>query len=298
MVTPRQDGVSWISRPSLSQGRTSIAKSINFSQPTGISNAGTGTGFLPRRVCRRGRVSRGGSRWSAVGGSARALAAALTGAGYAVDGPLGRGADGAGRRRRAAVRSRSGDRRGRRGDPPRPAGRALLGRDRARAARAARGVLAAPADDRHRHGASFAGAGAAVAGSTPARAGAGHPARARARHGARSRSPSEDRAAYHAAASVASNFLVTLEAAAERLAAEAGVERRLLVPLVRATVENWAALGGRAGAHRADRPRRRGHGRAPARGDRGARARAARPVRRARRGDPRAWRPRTEPQPA
>jgi predicted short-subunit dehydrogenase-like oxidoreductase (DUF2520 family) len=54
----------------------------------------------------------------------------------------------------------------------------------------------------------------------------------------------EDRAAYHAAASVASNFLVTLEAAAERLAATTGVTRELLVPLVRATVENWAAIGG------------------------------------------------------
>jgi predicted short-subunit dehydrogenase-like oxidoreductase (DUF2520 family) len=53
----------------------------------------------------------------------------------------------------------------------------------------------------------------------------------------------EDRAAYHAAASIASNFLVTLEGAAERLAATAGVERGLLVPLVRAAVENWAALG-------------------------------------------------------
>jgi predicted short-subunit dehydrogenase-like oxidoreductase (DUF2520 family) len=53
-----------------------------------------------------------------------------------------------------------------------------------------------------------------------------------------------DRASYHAAASLASNFLVTLEAAAERLAATAGVERQMLLPLVRATVENWAALGG------------------------------------------------------
>jgi predicted short-subunit dehydrogenase-like oxidoreductase (DUF2520 family) len=53
-----------------------------------------------------------------------------------------------------------------------------------------------------------------------------------------------DRAAYHAAASIASNFLVTIEFAAERLAASAGVDRRLLVPLVRATVENWANLGG------------------------------------------------------
>jgi predicted short-subunit dehydrogenase-like oxidoreductase (DUF2520 family) len=51
------------------------------------------------------------------------------------------------------------------------------------------------------------------------------------------------RAAYHAAASVASNFLITIEAAAERLAAEAGVDRALLVPLVRASVENWARVG-------------------------------------------------------
>jgi predicted short-subunit dehydrogenase-like oxidoreductase (DUF2520 family) len=53
----------------------------------------------------------------------------------------------------------------------------------------------------------------------------------------------EDRAAYHAAASIASNFLVTLEAAAERVADSAGADRSLLVPLVRATVENWATLG-------------------------------------------------------
>ena len=42
---------------------------------------------------------------------------------------------------------------------------------------------------------------------------------------------------------MASNFLVTLEAAAERLAATAGVDRAALVPLVRATVDNWADLG-------------------------------------------------------
>ncbi|WP_249009939.1 DUF2520 domain-containing protein [Conexibacter sp. DBS9H8] len=54
---------------------------------------------------------------------------------------------------------------------------------------------------------------------------------------------SEDRAAYHAAASCAANFLVTVEAAAERIAATAGVSRDLLVPLVRAAVENWATLG-------------------------------------------------------
>jgi predicted short-subunit dehydrogenase-like oxidoreductase (DUF2520 family) len=52
-----------------------------------------------------------------------------------------------------------------------------------------------------------------------------------------------DRATYHAAASIASNFLITLEAAAERLGATVGLEREQLVPLVRATVENWARLG-------------------------------------------------------
>jgi predicted short-subunit dehydrogenase-like oxidoreductase (DUF2520 family) len=55
------------------------------------------------------------------------------------------------------------------------------------------------------------------------------------------------RAAYHAAASIASNFLVTLEAAAESVAAGAGLDaedaRELLAPLVRATVENWATRG-------------------------------------------------------
>ena len=55
------------------------------------------------------------------------------------------------------------------------------------------------------------------------------------------------RAAYHAAASVASNFLVTLLSSAETIAAGAGLEpheaRALLVPLVRRTVENVASLG-------------------------------------------------------
>jgi predicted short-subunit dehydrogenase-like oxidoreductase (DUF2520 family) len=57
---------------------------------------------------------------------------------------------------------------------------------------------------------------------------------------------SEDRPLYHAAASVASNFLVTLEVTAERLATGAGLERRHLVPLVKATVDNWAAQGAAA----------------------------------------------------
>ena len=54
-----------------------------------------------------------------------------------------------------------------------------------------------------------------------------------------------DRDVYHAAASMASNYLVTLEGAAERLCAVAGVDRSLFVPLVRAAVENWARLGAR-----------------------------------------------------
>lgn len=62
--------------------------------------------------------------------------------------------------------------------------------------------------------------------------------------------PDHKRAAYHAAASVASNFLVTLQAMAEEVARDAGLEpaqaRRLLAPLVRTTVDNWVALGPRA----------------------------------------------------
>jgi predicted short-subunit dehydrogenase-like oxidoreductase (DUF2520 family) len=91
-------------------------------------------------------------------------------------------------------------------------------------------------------GARFEGAGAAIAGSSPrALALAAELATALGMHPVEI--AEQDRPVYHAAASVASNFLVTLEAAAERLAAEAGVRRELLVPLARATVENWAALG-------------------------------------------------------
>jgi len=54
-----------------------------------------------------------------------------------------------------------------------------------------------------------------------------------------------DRDLYHAAASLASNYLMTLEGAAERLAGIVGVERELLLPLVRTAVENWGRLGAR-----------------------------------------------------
>jgi predicted short-subunit dehydrogenase-like oxidoreductase (DUF2520 family) len=91
-------------------------------------------------------------------------------------------------------------------------------------------------------GASFAGAGAAIAGSTPRALRVA--ADLAAALGMRAVEVAEpDRAAYHAAASIASNFLITLEAAAERVAASAGVDKELLVPLVRATVENWGDLG-------------------------------------------------------
>ena len=95
---------------------------------------------------------------------------------------------------------------------------------------------------------AFAGIGCAVAGATPealriaselARSVGGDPFEVR----------DEQRAGYHAAASIASNFLVTLEAAAERVAAESGLSedfRRHLVPLVRGTVENWAEHGPRS----------------------------------------------------
>jgi predicted short-subunit dehydrogenase-like oxidoreductase (DUF2520 family) len=88
-------------------------------------------------------------------------------------------------------------------------------------------------------GADFAGATAAIAGSSDAAL-------------ATARTPAEaiglttveiadaERPAYHAAASMASNFLVTLEWAAERLGS---LDRAALAPLVRATVENWATHG-------------------------------------------------------
>jgi predicted short-subunit dehydrogenase-like oxidoreductase (DUF2520 family) len=55
----------------------------------------------------------------------------------------------------------------------------------------------------------------------------------------------EHRAAYHAAASMASNFLVALEASAAQLLEEIGVEdaRELLAPLVLRTAANWAERG-------------------------------------------------------
>jgi predicted short-subunit dehydrogenase-like oxidoreductase (DUF2520 family) len=94
-------------------------------------------------------------------------------------------------------------------------------------------------------GAQFAGAGAAIAGNTP-RALEVARALADALQMRAVEIADDDRAAYHAAASIASNFLVTLEDAAEVMLRTAGADRSILVPLVRATLENWASLGGPA----------------------------------------------------
>lgn len=55
--------------------------------------------------------------------------------------------------------------------------------------------------------------------------------------------PDGQRVAYHAAASMAANFLVTLETMAAAVGASAGIERRHLLPLARAALENWGASG-------------------------------------------------------
>jgi predicted short-subunit dehydrogenase-like oxidoreductase (DUF2520 family) len=177
-----------------------------------------------------------------AGRMGRALAAALRAAGTTVDGPLGRGATGAG------------------------ADVVLLAVPDRAIADAAAAVTPGPfvghlsgattLEPLARHhafslhplmtvtatGATFRGVPAAVAGADGSAL-----AVARSLAGALGLEPFDvddaDRVAYHAAACMASNYLVTLEALAERLAATAGVPRSALVPLVRATVENWAAQG-------------------------------------------------------
>lgn len=55
-----------------------------------------------------------------------------------------------------------------------------------------------------------------------------------------------DRAAYHAAASVAANYLLAVEGLATRLAATAGLDPAALAPLVRAAVDGWQERGAAA----------------------------------------------------
>ncbi len=93
-----------------------------------------------------------------------------------------------------------------------------------------------------RDGADFRGVTAAVAGRTP-RALAVATALAGAL-GLRAVQVAEsDRAAYHAAAAIASNFLITLQDAAAELIATAGLDREVLLPLARAALENWGRSG-------------------------------------------------------
>lgn len=93
---------------------------------------------------------------------------------------------------------------------------------------------------------AFRGIGCAIAGESPA---ALEVAREVAiRIGARPFAIDDaHRAGYHAAASFASNFVLTLLDAAEQVAATAGLTaaeaRELLAPLVRSTVENWMEVG-------------------------------------------------------
>ena len=96
--------------------------------------------------------------------------------------------------------------------------------------------------------------------------------------------PDEDRAAYHAAASIAANFLVTLEGAAERLAATAGVDRASCWS--RSPAPRWRTGPPTAPSSALTGPVARGDEATIARqraGDRAARARPARRVRRSRR---------------
>jgi predicted short-subunit dehydrogenase-like oxidoreductase (DUF2520 family) len=95
-----------------------------------------------------------------------------------------------------------------------------------------------------RDGADFAGAGCAIAATSPR---ALDVARAIASVlGMRAITVSDDdRALYHAAASLASNAFVTVEGAAERLFEQCGVPRDVAAPLVKSSFDLWARLGAR-----------------------------------------------------
>jgi predicted short-subunit dehydrogenase-like oxidoreductase (DUF2520 family) len=91
-------------------------------------------------------------------------------------------------------------------------------------------------------GADFRGVFAAVDGSSPAALAVGEAVAGAA--GLRPvRVAGRDRVAYHAAASIAANYLVTVEAAAAELLATTGLDQEVLVPLARAALENWGRLG-------------------------------------------------------
>jgi predicted short-subunit dehydrogenase-like oxidoreductase (DUF2520 family) len=198
------------------------------------------------------RLSRGPSRVGVVGRGRLgiALTAALREAGHEVDGPAGRGETPLGD---AIVLCVPDD------EIPAAAeavagAAGLVGHTSGATPLSALDAAGAPAFGLHplqtfsgdKRPGAFAGVGCAVAGSTP-------DALAAATGLAESLGmrpfaiADEARPAYHAAASISSNFLVTLQAAAEEVAAAADLgpaqARALLAPLVRRTVEQWAALG-------------------------------------------------------
>ena len=196
------------------------------------------TGRAPTRVVDRIAIV-------GAGRMGTALAEALTGAGIAVEGPLRRGEtpspdvpavllcvpDSEIERAAGALAVRAGR---------------LVGHTSAATTLAVLGAHEAfslhPLMTVTASGAPFAGASAAIAGATsPAIELAEGLARALGMRPVRI--ADDDRAAYHAAASIASNFLVTLEGVAERLALSAGLGREPLVALVEASVANWAELG-------------------------------------------------------
>jgi predicted short-subunit dehydrogenase-like oxidoreductase (DUF2520 family) len=174
-----------------------------------------------------------------------ALASALAAAGVPVRGPLGRGADGADaalvllcvpdREIGAAAAALVPD--GIVGHVSASAPLDLLAPHERFSLHPLLSVLGA--------GARFAGAVCAVDGSTPRALGVAFALADKLEMRARVVAAA-DRALYHAAATAASNFLVTVEDLAERLAERVGLDRSALVPLVRATVENWAGAGARA----------------------------------------------------
>lgn len=91
-------------------------------------------------------------------------------------------------------------------------------------------------------GADFAGVFAAVDGSDDAAVSVADAlARAVGLQGVRV--AGADRVAYHAAASIAANYLVTVQAAAAEVLATAGLDREVLLPLARAALENWGRWG-------------------------------------------------------
>ena len=119
------------------------------------------------------------------------------------------------------------------------------GLDALEASRARRGLFAVhPLQTVPDSETSLTGAPAAVAGSTPDASGF---AMGLATDLGLEPFPIEDgeRALYHAAASMSSNFLIALEQTAADLMAEAGIEepRERLAPLVKRTVDNWVERG-------------------------------------------------------